>query len=701
MQVIIAEKPSVAREIAAIVGATSRREGYMEGSDYTVTWAFGHLVGLAMPQDYGIEGYRSENLPIIPKEFKLQPRQVREGKEYKPDPGALKQLTIIGELFTKAKRIIVATDAGREGELIFRYIYTYLRCRTPFVRLWISSLTDSAIRRGLESLHPGAEYDNLYLSAKARSEADWLVGINASQALAIAAGRGVWSLGRVQTPTLTILCERYLENKAFTPKSYFQLSILTRKDAREFTLLSEKRYDSKGEADVSYAAVSEAGMVTVQQVERKQMSEQPPLLYDLTTLQKEANSRHGFSADKTLSIAQALYEKKFITYPRTGSRYLSDDVAEQIPSLVDMLCRYPFFAEYASGMDTANLNRRTVDGEKVTDHHALLPTENLPASLSEDERKVYEMVAGRMLESFSGACTKEHTVIKAECSGELFLAKGCTILTPGWRGVLGLGIDPGADEETAILPNAEQGDTLPVSACEVLAKQTKPRPLHTEASLLAAMETAGRELEDDAQREAMKESGIGTPATRAAIIETLLAREYIVRNKKSLVPTEKGLTVFGVVKDKKIADVRMTGEWELALSKIADGQMAEQTFRQGIEVYTAQIAKELLAASVEIPQDGGAVCPRCGKSIVFFPKVAKCQNKECGLTVFRTIAKKVLSDAQLVALFSKGKTGVIKGFQKADGCTFDASVVLSADYKTTFDFTAVKPKTFGRGKKGK
>lgn len=701
MQVIIAEKPSVAREIAAIVGATQRRDGFMEGNDYTVTWALGHLVGLAMPQDYGIVGYRAENLPIVPQEFILQPRRIKEGKEYKPDPGAVRQLALIGELFSKAERLIVATDAGREGELIFRYIYSYLGCRTPFVRLWISSLTDSAIRHGLESLRPGEEYDNLYYSAKARSEADWLVGINSSQALAIAAGRGAWSLGRVQTPTLAIVCERYLANKSFTPKPYFQLSILTEKEEREFTLISERRYDSKQEADTLHTSVTGSGVMEVQKVERREVSEQPPLLYDLTSLQKEANSRHGFSADKTLSTAQALYEKKLITYPRTGSRYISEDVADEIPALITNLARYPFFAESAGGIDTGNLNRRSVNGKKVTDHHALLPTENLPATLAEDERKIYEMVAGRMLEAFSGVCIKEHTLLTAQCGSERFSAKGSVIVTPGWRSIFGVGSDPDAEEGKALLPSVAEGDRLPILSCEVLAKETKPRPVHTEASLLAAMESAGRDLDDEAEREAMKDAGIGTPATRASIIETLLSREYITRENKSLVPTEKGLTVYRIVKDKKIADVRMTGEWELALSKIASGEMEERTFHQGIEVYTGQITKELLSVSVELPQQAGAVCPRCGKGIVFFEKVAKCQNRDCALTVFRTVAKKVLTDAQLVALFTKGRTGVIRGFRKADGGTFDASVTLGADFKTVFDFSSVKPKVTGKGKSAK
>lgn len=686
MQVIIAEKPSVAREIAAIVGATNRKDGFIEGNGYAVTWAFGHLVSLAMPQQYGIAGFRRENLPILPPSFILLPRQVREGKEYKADPGVVKQLGILRELFGMAERIIVATDAGREGELIFRYIYSYLECRTPFVRLWISSLTDRAIREGLQQLRPGQEYDNLYLSAKARSEADWVVGINASQALAVAAGRGVWSLGRVQTPTLAIICSRYLENKAFKPATYFRLKLSTAKGATAFTVLSPEKFDGRDKAEAVRVEVVGAGTVRVVSVERKEAREQPPLLYDLTTLQKEANSRHGFPAEKTLDIAQALYERKFITYPRTGSRYISEDVAEEIPALVGNMKRYPRFAEYAGGMDTAAPSRRCVDNGKITDHHALLPTENLPAELDADQRTVYEMIAGRMLEAFSGVCVKENTSLTLQCAGHGFTARGSIIVDKGWRAVMNDPAEEKEEEDTTLVPDIMQGDELPVRGCDTEQKQTRPRPLHTESSLLAAMETAGRELSDEAEREAMKDAGIGTPATRAAIIETLFSREYIRREKKSLVPTDKGLAVYAVVRDKKIADVAMTGGWELALSKIATGEMDAPTFHRGIEVFATQIAKELLEAEIEGAERCGAACPRCGSPVVFYPKLAKCQNPDCGLAVWRTVARKELTDGQLSELLTKGKTGTIRGFAKSGGGTFDAALALDDQFKTSFVF---------------
>ena len=554
------------------------------------------------------------------------------------------------------------------------------------MRLWISSLTDRAIREGLQQLRPGQEYDNLYLSAKARSEADWIVGINASQALAVAAGRGVWSLGRVQTPTLAIICSRYLENKAFKPATYFRLKLSTAKGATAFAVLSSEKFDGRDKAEAVRAEVVGAGTVRVVSVERKEAREQPPLLYDLTTLQKEANSRHGFPAEKTLDIAQALYERKFITYPRTGSRYISEDVAEEIPALVGNMKRYPRFAEYAGGMDTSAPSRRCVDNGKITDHHALLPTENLPAELDADQRTVYEMIAGRMLEAFSGVCVKENTSLTLQCAGHGFTARGSIIVDKGWRAVMNDPAEEKEEEDTTLLPDIVQGDELPVRGCDTEQKQTRPRPLHTESSLLAAMETAGRELSDEAEREAMKDAGIGTPATRAAIIETLFSREYVRREKKSLVPTDKGLAVYAVVRDKKIADVAMTGGWELALSKIATGEMDAPTFHRGIEVFATQIAKELLEAEIEGAERGDAACPRCGRPVVFYPKLAKCQNPDCGLAVWRTVARKELTDGQLSELLTKGKTGTIRGFAKSGGGTFDAALALDDQFKTSFIF---------------
>jgi DNA topoisomerase-3 len=335
---ILCEKPSQAREIAAIVGATHREDGFMTGNDYMVTWAFSHLIQLAMPEEYGFTGFVREHLPIIPETFKLVPRQVKNGREYKADSGALKQLKVIKHVFDSCDQIIVSTDAGREGCLIFRYIYHYLECSKPFDRLWISSLTERAIKDGLQNLKPGSEYDSLYFAAKARSEADWTIGCNASQALSIAAGRGIYSIGRVQTPTLAMICKRFLENKHFVSTPFWQIRVQTEKAGIPFTATSREKYDNKDTANRIFQLLQEQKTLCVRSVEKKEVNLEPPLLYDLTALQKEANSKHGFSADKTLSIAQKLYEThKLITYPRTGNRYISADVFDEIPELINVL----------------------------------------------------------------------------------------------------------------------------------------------------------------------------------------------------------------------------------------------------------------------------------------------------------------------------------------------------------------------------
>ncbi|MDR0874151.1 MAG: DNA topoisomerase 3 [Prevotellaceae bacterium] len=682
---IIAEKPSVAREIAAIVGASSKEDGFMYGNGYMVTYAFGHLVQLALPEDYGFAGFVRENLPIIPETFVLKPRQIREGKEYKPDIGALKQLKVIKHVFDSCDKIIVATDAGREGELIFRYIYNHLNCKKPFERLWISSLTDKAIKDGLQNLKDGNEYDKLYFAAKARSEADWLVGINASQALSIAAGSGVFSLGRVQTPTLAMICRRFLENKNFTPVAFWQIRVQTEKAGIPFAVISREKYDRKDTANAVFQKL-QGNSLQVQSVEKKEVNQEPPLLYDLTTLQKEANSKRGFSADKTLSIAQKLYEAKLISYPRTGSRYISADVFDEMPDLIHSLKEHSRFGVYTQSLEDAALNVRCVDDKKVTDHHALLITENMPKELSADEQTIYEMVAGRMLEAFSKKCVKNATTIVCICADTLFEVKGAVIKQAGWRAVFGEKEET-AEDETGSLPEVGKGDSLPIIQSEILEKQTKPKPLHSEASLLAAMESAGKEVENEAECEAMKESGIGTPATRAAIIETLFSRNYIVREKKSLVPTEKGLSVYETVKDKRIADVALTGSWENTLAQIERGEMQPITFKKTIEIYTEQITAELLNTKTEIADSNACICPKCKIAKVrIYPKVAKCSDQNCGLVAFRTVSEKELSDKQILELLTKGKTAVINGFKSKAGKVFSAILKFDENYKVVFDF---------------
>ncbi len=683
MKTIIAEKPSVAKEIARIVGATKKEEGYMTGNGYAVTWAFGHLVQPAMPEGYGFRGFVRDNLPIIPEIFTLVPRQVKTEKGYKPDSGVVAQIRIIEKLFNQSERIIVATDAGREGELIFRYLYHYIGCNVPFDRLWISSLTDKAIREGLDNLEPGSKYDNLYEAAKARSEADWLVGINGTQALSIAAGRGTYSVGRVQTPTLAMVCERFWENKRFSPEAFWQVHFVTDGTGKApVKFHSEEKYKDKGTAEDIYNKVKGAGSATVTKAERKEKTEDTPLLYDLTTLQKEANSKHGFTAEQTLAIVQKLYEKKLVTYPRTGSRYIPEDVFVDIPKLLEVIAKKP---EWTDKVQTVvKPTRRSVDESKVTDHHALLITGEKPLFLSKEDQIVYDMIVGRMLEAFGEKCIKDTATITAECEDAVFTAKGSVTKQAGWRAVYG----EEKKEDEQLLPDWNEGDTLPFNAVSMTEGKTKPKPFHTEATLLTAMETCGKDIEDDEVRQAMKDCGIGTPATRAAIIETLFAREFMGRYKKSLVPTEKGLALYGIIKTMRIADVALTGEWEKELARIERGEVSADGFRKDIEAFATDITSELLSCEkIFSRKDSGCVCPKCGTGkMQFFHKVVRCDNAECRLPIFKMKAGRTLSDDEMKALIATGKTDVLKGFKNKQGKNFDAIVAFDADFNTQFIF---------------
>ena len=701
MKTIIAEKPSVAKEIAHIVGATKREEGYLQGNGYYVTWAFGHLVQPAMPEAYGMKGFHAENLPVIPNPFILVPRQIKAENGYKSDAGVLAQIKIICKLFDSSDRIIVATDAGREGELIFRYLYEYLGCKKPFDRLWISSLTDAAIREGLDNLKDGKEYDNLYHAAKARSEADWLVGINGTQALTIAAGRGTYSVGRVQTPTLGMVCERYWENKRFESKPFWQVhfGVVDADNGNILKFTSANRWTDKATATDIYNKVKDAGSATITKVATKRKVEKAPLLYDLTTLQKDANTQHGFTAEHTLSIAQKLYEAKFITYPRTSSRYISDDVFATIPNLFKNLENHSEYGEFIKLLpDSEDYSKNSVNASKVTDHHALLITENPAIGLYKDEKIVYDMVLCRMVEAFSADCIKDITSVTAQVENEVeFGISGSIIRQVGWR-ELSLKEKNGKqvkDSDTAdnevkeqAIPNWQEGQCINVTGCNITEGKTKPKPLHTESTLLAAMETAGKDIGDETMRQAMKDCGIGTPATRAAIIETLLRREYMVRQQKKLVPTEKGLALHSVVKNMAIANVEMTGRWEAELAKIERGEANADEFTHGIEAYTREITAELLGCDKLFShKESGCQCPKCKQGTMqFFGKVVRCSNKECGMPVFKQVAGKLLSDADITELLTKGKTKTLNGFTSKQGKPFSAAIVFDEDFNTKFVF---------------
>jgi len=686
MKTIIAEKPSVAREIAGLLGASDKRDGYLTGNGYFVTWAFGHLIGLGMPEDYGITGFDRTALPILPNPFLLTVRKLKKDKGYSADPGATKQLKIIKELFNKSDSIIVATDAGREGELIFRYIYEYLNCSKPFERLWISSLTEKAIKQGFDNLKDGAAFDGLYKAAQGRSRADWLVGINGTQALSIAVGNGVYSLGRVQTPTLALICRRYLENKNFAVQRYWQIQLSHHKEGIDFKSISKTKWEEPAVANETLKALQRSGTAAVTSVETKNVTEQPPLLFDLTGLQKEANKKLNLSAEETLNVAQSLYEKKFITYPRTGSKYIAEDLWPEIAPLVRALQDRDICKEAVSKMKWGRFNKRIVNDLRVTDHHGLLVTDKIPSALSAKENSVYDMIALRLLEAISPACIKEITDVNLQVLHYDFAAKGSKIIEAGWRGIKGSFSDDDT-EPAQDLPDLKKGDELKIKEAAVLEKKTKPPVLYTEAGLLSAMETAGKEIENEEERKALQNIGIGTPATRAAIIETLFTRTYIQREKKSLVPTDKGLQVYELVKDRKIADVAMTAEWELALQKIENNEADADEFQTEMEAYASSITNELLQTTIAKENLPKLTCPRCkSHQLIIRDKIVKCPDEACNWVQFRNVCGVQIAIADIESLINKRKTSLIKGMKSKAGKKFDAYIVLDNDCKTSFEF---------------
>ena len=698
MIAIITEKPSVGMDIARVVGADTKNDGYCSGNGYMVTWALGHLVSLALPDTYGYTRTAAEDLPMLPEPFRLVSRQVRTDRGMVPDLAATKQLKIIESVFSRCGSIIVATDAGREGELIFRWIYDYLGCTRPFRRLWISSLTDEAIRKGLEELKEGSEYDSLYAAADCRAKADWLVGMNASRALAIASGSPNSSIGRVQTPTLAMICARFRENREFVSTPYWQLHITLdgRESHRRF--FHTGNFKDKTEAEAAYGGIPSGSLAEITKVERKEVAQQPPLLYDLTALQKDCNVHLDLPADKTLDIAQALYEKKLISYPRTGSRHIPQDVMAHVPELLEKISVLPEFREYGKTLDLSALNTRSVDDAKVTDHHALVTTGIAPEGLSEAEAAVYALIAGRMLEAFSPCCKKELLLMECRIGEMAFRSKSASVTSPGWRGVFGRKEDKedgdGLNDGHAVF---SEGDRIPVSGHGLVQKKTMPKPLYTDATLLAAMEACGKDIADGEAREAVKEIGIGTPATRAAIITTLFKRDYVERNGKSLVPTEKGLLLYGAVKDMLVADVSLTGSWENALTQIERHTLDPETFMASIRDYTRKATGEILKLSLPAAHVRTFTCPKCKTGhVILKGKTAKCDNGGCGLLVFRKFLNKELTDQHMEQLFSSGSTRLIKGFKGKKGIAFDAALAFDAGFNLVLSF----PKN-GNGKKQK
>lgn len=735
MIVVLAEKPSVARDLASVLGAKGKGAGYFEGEGYQVTWAIGHLISLADTQDYGYRGWQISNLPIIPNTFLTKVTS---------DAGRAKQYEIIAELFQNADSIICATDAGREGELIFRYIYEMAGKGKPIKRLWVSSQTDKALKDGFAKLKDGSEYENLYAAARCRSEADWLVGINATQAYTLKFGRQApffdptvkrnqpLSLGRVQTPVLKLIVDRYQEAINFKPETYWELILTLEKDGQQFQAKwfrdKQERFNEPKEGEELLAKL--LNEVKVEEVVMKPKSENPPGLYDLTTLQKEANKRYNFSAQKTLDLAQDLYETyKTLTYPRTDSRYLTDDIFPLVPDLLDQVAKVPAYTPFVIKAKEKGITKDTrfFNDKKVSDHHAIIPTETDPTSvkMTSDHYKIYDMVVRRFIGIFLGNCQKELSDVVVDNAGEKFRAKGTMISEAGWREIYfaleealakrkakdsskkGKSTEDKEDENA--LPLMKVGDVLPVIKKELPKKKTKAPSIHTESSILAMMETAGKEMEDDELREAMKDRGLGTPATRAGMIERLLQRGYIERDKKKLIPTTRGISLIGLVSTQPIANPELTGEWEMRLNQIAKGEYSSDKFMDEVKNYTREVVsflgsnrnaqtgavakpKEVFMPAYQLSE---SKCPKCHEGNILKGKRAfGCARyaEGCDFTIRPLIAGKMVEQNFIEELLEKGETtGYVQGFTNKSGKRFDARLRLKEDFSVEFYFGRETP----------
>lgn len=653
---VVAEKPSVARDIARVLKCNQKQEGYLMGETYIISWAIGHLVTLCEPEDYDInlKKWNKNTLPIIPENIKL--KALKNTKS---------QLKILNKLMNSkdVDYIICATDSGREGELIFRYIYDIINCKKPFKRLWISSMTDVSILEGFSNLKDSKEYDNLYLSAKCRSEADWLVGINATRAYTLNYNT-LLSIGRVQTPTLAIIVDKQKEIDNFQSKDYYEII----NDYGNFKGTWFNKEDNSTKIFDKLKANNIAKKVnnfdgSVESINKEVKKQLPPLLYDLTELQRDCNKKFGFSAKKTLSIAQNLYEnKKMITYPRTDSRYLSDDMKQKVKNVLLKLKstqKYNLYADYVLNMENIPFSKRIIDNSKITDHHAIIPTDvNINIQkLTQDEIKVYNLIVIRFICVFYPNYEYFITKIVTNVKNEFFISKGTTVLKYGWLEIYkNLDTDKIKEEkpqkeDNQKLPEVKKGDKVFVESVKVEKKKTMPPKPYTEATLLSAMENAGRFVEDEQLKEKLKESGLGTPATRAAIIERLISVGYIIRNKKNLIPTEKAKKLIEIVPD-ELKSAQTTGRWEKGLTSISNGKMSDKKFMESIKRYVnflvleSQNIKENVIFENEKQQlKKGAIgkCPLCKNGKIFEgTKSFYCSNwkNDCKFTIWKNSLEK-------------------------------------------------------------
>ena len=699
---IIAEKPSVGEDLARVLpgpfkkkaGTGEKRSRALEGPDHIISWAIGHLVSLANPEEYDekFKKWRMADLPIVPTKFKLEVRDERSQK----------QMKVVREYLRsdEVDLVVNACDAGREGELIFAYLYEKAGSKKPVERLWLSSMTESAMREALENLRPASEFALLEEAARSRSEADWIVGMNATRAATIrlrSSFDGAVSLGRVQTPTLAILTRREEEIRAFIPEAYWLVDAkFAADDGRKYEgryhAGAKPRIEKQASADEIVAAVKgQRGKIT--KLDKTKKTEKPAMLYDLTSLQRDANTRFGFSAKRTLGAAQRCYEEhKALTYPRTNSRYLTSDMVDEIKPTAEQVGRdseYTAAAEYVTGLDLLPLSR-VVNDEKVGDHHAIIPTnaEHKLDKMGPDDRRIYDLVVRRFLAIFHPDAEFENTRVETTVSEHVFRTRGKVLIVPGWRGVYGEladGAKSAAEEDEGrdqTLPKLELDEEVDTTEVEALEKETKPPRRYSDASLLGAMETAGKLVDDDELREAMKESGIGTPATRAAIIERLIDVGYIEREGRALVPTEKGMNVIRLLDGHPLTQPALTGEWEHRLGEIQEGTETRKKFMADIKEFAVGTINELDTSlkDVKIPRANLGPCPVCGADIIENRKGYSCWAREdpgCGFVIWKGKVGKQLPAAIARELITTGRTEKqIAGFKGRSGRSFRAKLAL-------------------------
>ena len=717
---IIAEKPSVARDIAAALPESleKKNSSHLESEHWIVSWAVGHLVRLSNPDEYKPEWkyWRMEELPMIPDKFKLKPASPKTSEQLK----AIKALMLRDDV----DKVINACDAGREGELIFRYIADWAKLKKPTERLWLASLTPEAIQQGLQDIKPGSDYDLLAMAAKGRSEADWLVGMNASRAATLVLRDwlgGAASIGRVQTPTLALLVGREIEIQAFSSSDYWTVSadFVAAADAqKDYSGQYEdgERFASQAEAQAIMDAISgQPGSVT--KLDCQAGNEKQPQLYDLTSLQREASSAFDWTAAHTLEVAQSCYEKhKILTYPRTDSRWLPAAEGEKLPQLLTDISQLAPYQSHCQQLLTSPLKlKQVVNDSKVSDHYAIIPTNRVPSSsLPADEKRLYDMVARRLIAALGDSCQIERTRIETTVSGKKFVTKGRVVKEAGWRAVYETVSWTKNDQQP--LPAMTEGEAVTLQDSQVNARQTKPPKRLNDSSLLGMMETAGKAIEDDEAREAMKDSGLGTPATRAATIERLITVGYAGREGKTLIPSSKGVSLINLLGDHPLASATLTGEWEKALNQIENGELEQTKFIAGINAFCQQIVEDMAALPeqlVDVPklpeeERGGndkrkaakplgkdIKCPGCGKPVMDGKKSWSCWqpgDAGCGMAIWKTVAGLALKKETALELLgpSHVTAETIEGFTSRKGAKFAAKLKLAQDeegkWQTQFVF---------------